>query len=311
MGAQRVDQLLANRPRRAAPEQRAQERAGLHLDDGLRGRHQRREHGRARRIHRHRPQLAHALEPEQLQGLGGGRTAQREVGDHQAPRLRQEQRAFEAEPAQLLADGAHDLGHLGLAPQPGCAGGEHGLVLPGRGQVAQRPQPLPLLPELRGRLVPEAAQGAQERPPGLAIHPQAQRAGALAVEEQGDVRAPQLDRGDLRPHFQRLRDLGRDARQPERLLVGRLDDRRAVGQLAQPFRRLLAARLAGGERTAERGEAQLHAVFAQQVAAHAQLGEQGAADRRRVVDDALEDTRLHVGSVQERTAGVEVPDRGD
>jgi len=292
---------------RPASEQRAQERPGLHFDDWLRGRHQRAQHGRAGRVDRQRAQLAHPLEAQQFQCLGGRRTAQRELRDHQAPRLRQEQRALEPELAKLLADDARHVGHLGLAPQPRRGRRERGLVLPRRREIAQRPQALPLLTQLRRRLVPESAQRAQERPPGLAIHPQAERPGALAVEEQGHVRAPQLDGGDLRPHLQRLGDLGRDARQAERLLLCSFGHRSPVRHLAKPLRGLLAPRLPGGESAPQRRQAQLEPLLAEQIATHAQLGEQGPADRRRIVDDALEDARLHERSVQERTAGAEVP----
>ena len=100
----------------------------------------------------------------------------------------------------------------------------------------------------------EAAQGAEQRAARLAIHPQAQRAGALSFEQERHVGAPELDRRDLRADLQSLGDFRRDPRQAQRLVLA-LRQRNPLGQLAQPLRRLFAPHLGRRERPAQRCEA--------------------------------------------------------
>jgi len=220
--------------------------------------------------------------------------------DDQTARLRKQQRAFEAELAQLLADGPHHVGCLGLASQARRGGGEHRLVLSCGCQIAQRTQPLPLLPELGGRLMAQPAQCPEERAPRLAIHPQPKRTGALALEQQRDVGAPQLDGRELRADLERFGDVGADAREAQRFVFA-FWQRRAFGQLAQALRGLLPPRFVRRERSSQRGEVELDAIFAEQVAPHPKLGEERATDRRGVVDDPLK----HPFHASERTGADE------
>ncbi|TMD63686.1 MAG: hypothetical protein E6I84_15165, partial [Chloroflexi bacterium] len=145
MRAERIDQLLARLARGAAAEEGAQKRPGLHVDDGLGGGDERGEQRRAGRIDGQRTQVAKPLDPDKLQCLRGGGTALREMGDDQPARLGEQRRALEAQLAQLLARGAHHVGGLRLAAEPGSGRREHRLVLARGGQIAQRTQPLPLL----------------------------------------------------------------------------------------------------------------------------------------------------------------------
>ena len=203
--------------------------------------------------------------------------------------------ALETELAQLVGDGVHHVAPLGLAAEARRGGGERAQVLPRPRQVGQRPLPFPLLRELQGRFMADAPQGPQERAPGLAIEHQPEKAGGIALDAQGNVRAPELGRGQP-PQVERMRDFRRAARQVDAAFQARIGQHARGDQLLEPARGRLPPRPGRSENPAHRGLDEMGLrvrSVAQQVAAKPQLGHQGSADRRGVVHDDLPDALLH------------------
>src|SRR5439155_18148229 len=124
----------------------------------------------------------------------------------------EQQRALEAELAQLVRDGVEHVAAFGLAAQARGRSGERAQVLARARQVGQRALPAALLGELERCLVPDAAQRAEQGTPGLAIEHQPEHAGRFALYAERYVRAPPHC-GSEAAQVERVGDLRRASRQ--------------------------------------------------------------------------------------------------
>jgi hypothetical protein len=298
--SEQLDQLLADRPLRAPPEQRAQQRVGADLDHRLGRVEQRLQQRRAVGVHLQLRQLAEGAEPEQPEALRylGGAVREMHQGER-APAAGEDERALEAELPQLFADGAHHLPPLGFAAEPHRRGRKQGGRPAHPRGIGHGGHPRALLLELQRGLVPDPAQSPQQRPARFAVDDQPQGPGGLAVHHQRQVCAP--ERGPQ--EAAQVEGLGRarGAAGQAQVLVdaGAAREQLAQGRFAEPARGLVAQLAPGHQGSPERRLDQLAALRAglltrgEQVGAQPQLREHGPADGCRVVDDPLTDLLLH------------------